>query len=141
MGDIPVNKNRSEEGSDKTPSEEVFGETTVVPDMHKRKRLMADLVERGGPGSGFIALSGGYGTLEESIKVIVWNQLGIHDKGVCVYNVEGYWNEILSWVGKAVGAGFVQKGYRHTLVERKNAEDCVKRSREYRVTEERFYLA
>jgi uncharacterized protein (TIGR00730 family) len=60
--------------------EKVYGRTTVVPDMHTRKQLMAKSVIEGGPGSGFVALSGGYGTLEELMEVITWNQLGIHDR-------------------------------------------------------------
>src|SRR5438876_11878812 len=46
------------------PEERVYGRTTVVRDMHTRKQLMAREVIEGGPGSGFIGLSGGYGTLE-----------------------------------------------------------------------------
>lgn len=72
-----------------TPPEAIFGQTTVVPDMHTRKRMMCELVCKGGAGSGFIALSGGYGTLEELMEVVTWNQLGIHDKGICVLNIEG----------------------------------------------------
>ena len=60
-------------------SETLFGRTTVVPDMHTRKRMMCTQVQEGGPGSGFIALSGGFGTLEELAEVTTWNQLGIHD--------------------------------------------------------------
>jgi len=71
------------------PPEHIFGRTTIVPDMHTRKRMMCELVCAGGPGSGFIALSGGYGTLEELMEIVTWNQLGIHDKGICVHNVEG----------------------------------------------------
>lgn len=52
---------------------------------------MAKEVLEGGEGSGFIALSGGYGTLEELMEVVTWNQLGIHNRGVVVLNVEGYW--------------------------------------------------
>jgi len=70
------------------PVYEKYGRTTVVQDMHTRKQLMAQEVLAGGPGSGFIALSGGYGTLEELMEVVTWNQLGIHNRGVIVYNVE-----------------------------------------------------
>lgn len=49
--------------------EKVFGRTTVVPDMHTRKQTMVREVLAGGPGSGFVALSGGYGTLEELMEV------------------------------------------------------------------------
>ena len=47
------------------PNEKIYGRTTVVKDTRSRKRLMAEAVVSGGPGSGFIALPGGYGTLEE----------------------------------------------------------------------------
>jgi len=72
-----------------TPAMSDFGKTTVVPDMHQRKALMAKEVMAGAPGSGFVALPGGYGTMEELLEVTTWNQLGIHAKGVVVYNVEG----------------------------------------------------
>src|ERR1700733_2092406 len=57
------------------PSQGVYGRTTVVKDMHSRKQLMAQEVFAGGPGSGFIALSGGFGTLEELLETATWNQL------------------------------------------------------------------
>jgi predicted Rossmann-fold nucleotide-binding protein len=44
--------------------ESAYGRTTIVEDMHSRKKMMAQEVMQGGPGSGFVALSGGYGTLE-----------------------------------------------------------------------------
>lgn len=50
--------------------ENVYGRTTVVKDMHTRKQLMAKEVIESGPGGGFVALSGGYGTLEELMEVI-----------------------------------------------------------------------
>ena len=52
------------------PEEKVWGRTTVVKDMHTRKKMMAQEVMAGGPGSGFIALSGGYGTLEELFETM-----------------------------------------------------------------------
>lgn len=123
-----------------TPDAAVFGQTTVVPDMHTRKRLMADLVLRGGPGSGFVALSGGYGTLEELMEITTWNQLGIHALGVCVFNVQGYWDGILQWVRHAVDAGFVQKANAGILVEATTAEQCVDLLRTYTNAEGRFKL-
>jgi predicted Rossmann-fold nucleotide-binding protein len=49
--------------------EETYGKTTVVADMHTRKQKMMEEVLAGGPGSGFVALSGAYGTLEELMEV------------------------------------------------------------------------
>ena len=105
-------RNYVENGKQVDPQEVIdqktYGRTTVVADMHTRKNLMASEVMQGGPGSGFVALSGGYGTLEELMEVVTWNQLGIHANGIVVYNVDGYWDGLLQWVRTAVEAGFRQ---------------------------------
>ena len=104
-----------DENNDEDPNEKInedltFGHTTRVPDMHSRKRLMVSEVLRGGPGSGFVALSGGYGTLEELMEITTWNQLNIHSKPIILFNVEGYWDGLLSWIRKAAETGFVREG-------------------------------
>lgn len=136
----PIIEIAKENGNVNTPDEKVFGRTTIVPDMHTRKRTMCKLVCAGGPGSGFVALSGGYGTLEELMEIVTWNQLGIQDRGVCVYNVEGYWDGILQWVKQSVEAGFVGESNRNILVEGKTAEECVDRLKSYKVSQGRFKL-
>jgi uncharacterized protein (TIGR00730 family) len=130
----------SEEVATGLPEEEIYGRTTVVKDMHTRKQMMAKEVIEGGPGSGFIALPGGYGTLEELMEVVTWNQLGIHARGVVVFNVEGYWDGLLQWVDKSVDAGFVQEGNKGIIVSAKTAEDCVAALGGYKNTEGRFKL-
>jgi len=122
------------------PEYTVYGKTTVVKDMHTRKQMMAQEVLAGGKGSGFVALPGGYGTLEELMEVVTWNQLGIHNRGVVVYNVEGYWDGLLEWVRKSVEAGFVGKGSQGIIREARTAEDVVRALREYQVAEGRFKL-
>jgi uncharacterized protein (TIGR00730 family) len=123
-----------------TPEELVYGRTTVVKDMHTRKNLMAKEVIAGGPGSGFIALPGGYGTLEELMEVVTWNQLGIHGNGVVVLNVDGYYDGLLNWVKGSVDAGFVQPGNANIIVEAKSGEEAVKALRDYKNSEGRFKL-
>ena len=120
--------------------EATFGRTTVVADMHARKALMAREVLAGGPGSGFAALSGGYGTLEELMEIVTWNVLGIHARGVCVFNVEGYWDGLLGWVRGAVDAGFVAEGNAGVIVEARTAEEVVDKLREYEVAHGRLGL-
>jgi len=112
----------------------------VVKDMHTRKQMMAQEVLAGGKGSGFVALPGGYGTLEELMEVVTWNQLGIHNRGVVVFNVEGYWDGLLNWVKKSVEAGFVGEGNKDIIRAEKTAEDVVRALREYKVAEGRFKL-
>jgi uncharacterized protein (TIGR00730 family) len=125
---------------DSLPAYETYGKTTVVKDMHTRKHMMAKEVLEGGEGSGFIALSGGYGTLEELMEVVTWNQLGIHNRGVVVLNVEGYWDGLMRWVRDSVEAGFVGDGNREIIHEAMTGEEAVRCLREYRVAGGRFKL-
>ncbi|KAF1961185.1 lysine decarboxylase-like protein-like protein [Byssothecium circinans] len=124
-----------------TISEAIFGRTTVVKDMHTRKQLMAREVIDGGPGGGFVALSGGYGTLEELMEVTTWNQLGIHSMPVIVFNVDGYWDGLLSWVRNAVGKGFVSESNRGILREARTAEEVLTALRTYENAEGRLNLS
>ncbi|KAK9350007.1 lysine decarboxylase-domain-containing protein [Lipomyces doorenjongii] len=117
-----------------------FGITTIVPDMHTRKRLMATEVLNGSPGSGFIALPGGFGTLEEVMEIVTWNQLGIHDRGIVLLNVEGYWDELLQWIRHAVHEEFIGGGNERILVSCDKVADAVESLRNYRVTEGRLKL-
>ncbi len=75
----------------------------VVESMHERKATMASLAD------GFIALPGGLGTLEETLEVLTWSQLGIHRKPVGVLNVEGYYDALLRLVAQLVREGFVPR--------------------------------
>ncbi|EON61687.1 hypothetical protein W97_00903 [Coniosporium apollinis CBS 100218] len=120
--------------------EQIYGRTTVVKDMHTRKAMMATEVIEGGPGGGFVALSGGYGTLEELMEVVTWNQLGIHGRGVVVFNVDGYWDGLIQWVRTAVSSGFIAPTNAGILVEALSAEEALVCLREYRCAEGRFNL-
>jgi uncharacterized protein (TIGR00730 family) len=75
----------------------------VVDSMHERKALMASLVD------GFVALPGGLGTLEETLEVLTWSQLGIHRKPVGLLNVAGYYDGLRQMLGHAVGEGFLRR--------------------------------
>jgi uncharacterized protein (TIGR00730 family) len=82
----------------------------VVDSMHERKALMASLVD------GFVALPGGLGTLEETLEVLTWSQLGIHRKPVGLLNVVGYFDALLRVRDEAVREGFVRPEYRALLL-------------------------
>lgn len=120
--------------------ESIYGRTTVVKDMHTRKQLMAQEVIESGVGGGFVALSGGYGTMEELMEVVTWNQLGIHARGVVIYNVEGYYDGLLSWVKNAVASGFVSEGNSGIMVEARTGEEVVEKLTGYMNAEGRFKL-
>ncbi|CAN0916390.1 Cytokinin riboside 5'-monophosphate phosphoribohydrolase LOG1 [Linum grandiflorum] len=110
---------------------ETVGEVKAVADMHQRKAEMARHSDA------FIALPGGYGTLEELLEVITWAQLGIHDKPVGLLNVDGYYNSLLSFIDKAVEEGFISPTARHIIVSAPNAKELVKKMEEYLPKHER----
>lgn len=122
------------------PDEHVFGKTTVVPDMHTRKQMMAKEVFEGGPGSGFIALSGGFGTMEEIFETATWNQLGIHNKGICLLSVGGFYDGILEWIRKSADEGFIGGANRDILVTATDAEGALDALKEYRVSADTLKL-
>ena len=80
-------------------------EMRMVDSMHERKATMASLVD------GFIALPGGLGTLEETLEVLTWAQLGIHRKPVGVLNTESYYDGLITLLAHAVREGFVRREY------------------------------
>lgn len=82
----------------------------VVPTMHARKAIMADLADA------FIALPGGLGTLEELLEVATWAQLGIHHKPIGILNVAGYFDPLLALIDHGVAAGFVPRESRGFLI-------------------------
>jgi uncharacterized protein (TIGR00730 family) len=74
----------------------------VVETMHQRKALMADLSDA------FIALPGGYGTLEEFTEAVTWSQLGIQQKPCGLLNIDKYWDGLLAVLDHAVDEQFVR---------------------------------
>ena len=84
-------------------------ELHVVDSMHERKMLMAELSD------GFIALPGGFGTLEEIAEVTTWSQLNYHLKPVGLLNVDGYYDPLIAWVQGALDAGFIRPAHQDLL--------------------------
>ncbi len=73
----------------------------IVPDMHTRKARMAELADA------FIALPGGYGTLEEFFEILTWAQIGLHTKPIGLFNFNGYYNNLLAFLRYAQQKGFI----------------------------------
>ena len=97
-------------------------ELITMADMHQRKAKMARLSD------GFIALPGGFGTLEEFFEAITWSQLKIHSKSkpVGLLNVDGYYDRLHAFIGHAVDQGFIKPAHQalyrihsdpHTLLD------------------------
>ncbi len=83
----------------------------VVNSMHDRKALMANLADS------FVAMPGGYGTLEEFCEVLTWSQLGLHQKPMGLLNVAGYYDALLTLFDRAVTDRFLQPELRAIVLE------------------------
>ena len=82
----------------------------VVGSMHARKAVMAELAD------GFIALPGGWGTLEEFFEVLTWAQLGLHRKPCGLLNVRGFFNGLLSFIDHSIDERFVRRENRSMVI-------------------------
>lgn len=80
-----------------------------VESMHARKQLMYELADA------FVALPGGFGTLEELAEITTWAQLGLHRKPIAVYDVDGFWSGLLAVLDRAVADGFLRPENRALL--------------------------
>lgn len=101
-------------------------ELHVVNSMHERKALMAKLSD------GFVALPGGFGTLEEIVEMLTWAQLGLHEKPCGVLNVAGYFDGLLAYFAHAREEGFLRPQHRSMLLVAEDVEDLVARFETYR---------
>ena len=98
----------------------------VVGSMHERKALMAELSDA------FIALPGGFGTLEEFSEVLTWAQLGLHAKPIGILNVGGYFDPLLAWLNLAVKERFLKPVHRRLLLEAKEPQTLLDLMQDYR---------
>lgn len=85
-------------------------ELHVVASMHARKTMMAALSD------GFIAMPGGFGTLEEIIEIVTWGQLHFHDKPCGLLNVDGYFDHLLAYFDHAQREGFLRRENRNMIL-------------------------
>uniref|UniRef100_J3M9A9 Cytokinin riboside 5'-monophosphate phosphoribohydrolase n=1 Tax=Oryza brachyantha TaxID=4533 RepID=J3M9A9_ORYBR len=106
-------------------SGESVGEVIVVSDMHERKAEMARRSDA------FIALPGGYGTMEELLEMITWCQLGIHDKPVGLLNVDGYYDPLLALFDKGEAEGFINSDCRQIFVSAPTASELLTKMEQY----------
>jgi len=81
----------------------------LVANMHERKALMTELSD------GFIALPGGYGTLDELFEALTWLQLGYHRKPVGLLNVEGFFDHLVSFIDHSRDEHFLRDLHRDAL--------------------------
>jgi uncharacterized protein (TIGR00730 family) len=106
----------------------------VVGSMHERKAQMANLSD------GFVALPGGWGTLEEIFEMLTWAQLGIHQKPCSLLNVSGYYDHLFAFLETAFSERFVRDPFRPMLIMEEDPVRLLDRLRDYRAPQVRKWL-
>ena len=104
-------------------------ELHVVKSMHERKLMMADRAD------GFIAMPGGYGTLEELFEVLTWGQLGLHRKPVGLLNVDGYYDYLLLALDRMRDDQLLRAENRTQLLQAADPEDLLAQLAAYQPVE------
>jgi uncharacterized protein (TIGR00730 family) len=107
----------------------VVTELREVDSMHERKSLMADLSD------GFIALPGGFGTIEEIFEIITWSQLGMHRKPCGLLNVFRYYDKLIDFLDHAVSEHFIKATHRSTILIDECPNALLKKFEEYKAPE------
>ncbi len=97
-----------------------------VESMAVRKEKMVEISD------GFIAMPGGFGTFDELLEVLIYNQLRISDKPVGILNIDGYFDLLLQFFDNAVKSGFVRKEHRNNLIVSSNIEEMIEKMNAYK---------
>ena len=111
-----------------------LSELHVVASMHERKAMMADLAD------GFIALPGGWGTLEEIFEILTWAQLGFHDKPCGLLNIEGYYDGLIGFLENSFEQQFVNELYRPMLMKAREPLTLLDQFATYRAPKVRKWM-
>ena len=93
----------------------------IVDSMHERKALMAELSDA------FVALPGGFGTLDEFFEMVTWTQLGLHHKPCGVLNVCGYYSKLTDFLDYAVSEGYIKPHHGSLIQIDENPEALLKK--------------
>ena len=97
----------------------------VTDTMHTRKARMADLAD------GFIALPGGFGTLEEFLEIITWAQIGLHSKPIGLLNTHGYYDLLLGMATHAEQEGFIYSEHRQLFTHAATPTALLEQMKDY----------
>ncbi len=100
-------------------------ELLVTANMHQRKEIMADRSDA------FIAMPGGYGTLDELAEILTWAQLGLHSKPIGLLNVNGYFDSLIRFFDDMVEKGFLHPKNRHMVITDSQPEGLIAKMKAY----------
>ena len=100
-------------------------ELILVESMHERKKTISDLSDA------FIAMPGGFGTLEEVAEMLTWTQLGLSRKPIGLLNVDGYYDHLLAQFDHMVSQGFLKSGNRQMVLDDPEPDSLLRKMLDY----------
>ena len=109
-------------------------ELMVVDSMAERKKILEDMAD------GFIAMPGGLGTMDEFFEAFVLSQLRVFDKPVALYNVNGFYDDIIRFIEHAANEGFVRKEHARGLIISDDPEYLLKKMEQYQPIDVRKWV-
>ena len=104
-------------------------ELIVVESMAERKKILEDMADA------FIAMPGGIGTMDEFFETYVLSQLRVFDKPVALFNVNGYYDDIIRFIDKAAKEGFVRKEHAENLIVSDDPKDLLAKMEQFQPTD------
>ncbi len=113
---------------------ESLTEMHVTKDMQSRKMLMCEISD------GFIALPGGFGTLDELFEVLTASQLGLHQKPIALLNTDGFYDDLLAMLRKMEAKGFLQQVNLDMLIMSDNIDNLLDQMRNYILPETKKWV-
>jgi len=106
----------------------------IVDSMHARKALMSDLAD------GFVAMPGGFGTLEEFCEILTWGQLGLHQKPFGMLNVAGFYDHFLAFIDHAVAHGLIKAKHRALILTAEEPAGLLRQMQEWKPVESKKWI-
>ncbi|WP_353163844.1 TIGR00730 family Rossman fold protein [Empedobacter brevis] len=103
-----------------------LSELILVDSMHERKAKMNQLSD------GVITLPGGFGTLEEFFEMLTWAQLGLHKKPIAIYNIDGFYDDLLLFIRSMVTKGFLKQENYDMLIVSDDLDDLFDQIKNYK---------
>ncbi|AIU83362.1 MULTISPECIES: LOG family protein [Bacillus] len=100
-------------------------ELIEVSGMHERKAKMSELAD------GYIAMPGGFGTYEELFEVLCWAQIGIHQKPIGLYNVNGYFEPMMKMVKYSIQEGFSNESHLKLIHSSSRPDELIEQMNNY----------